>query len=130
MACPPLRTLDRDRLFPVIVLRPVILGSVLMSTESRPNQLTREACMSFRVMREAEIGAAGVLGGVIDAAVGIDLEHEGRATTVDPQIAAAKARALERDEETGGNIAQASVENRIGDGKSRQLVVIHPLHVR
>ena len=86
--------------------------------------------MTFRIVREAEVGAAGVFGNVVNAAVGIDLQHERHAVAVDTKIAAPEARTLESDEEAGGNIAQARIEHRIGNGKGRHLLVIHPLQIR
>ena len=71
--------------------------------------------MAFRIVRETEVGAARVLWKVVNAAVGIDFQHEGHAAAVDTQIAAPKARALEGEEEAGGNIAQENIEHRIVD---------------
>src|SRR5215831_20031959 len=95
-----------------------------------PDQLARKTDMAFRVVREAEVGAAGILGWIVDATVGIDLQHERRPVAVDPEIATAKARALERDEEARRNMAQSGVERRIADRESRHRLVIHPLQVR
>ena len=79
----------------------VVPGALLMSMQRGPDQLAREAGMPFGIVQQTEIGAAGVLGKVVDAAVGIDLQHEDRAAAVDTEIAAAEARALEREEKAG-----------------------------
>src|SRR5690242_15472897 len=106
-----------------------MLGALLMAVQGCTDQLAREADMALRIVRQAEVRAPGVLGQVVDAAVRIDLQHERRAVPVDTQIAAAEARALEREKKTGGNIAQAGIENRIADRKGRHLLEFHPLHV-
>ena len=54
--------------------------------------------MTFRIVRETEVGAAGVFGNVVNAAVGIDFQHERHAVAVDTKIATPKARTLESDE--------------------------------
>ena len=81
-------------------------GALPVSIERRPDQLAREAGMAFGIVRKAEIGAPGVFRSIVHAAIGIDFQHERRAAAVDTQIAAPKARTLERDEEAGGSIAQ------------------------
>jgi hypothetical protein len=86
--------------------------------------------MTFRIVCETEVGAAGIFGKVVDAAVGIDFQHERHAVAVDTKIAAPKARTLESDEEACANIAQASIEPRVVDRKGRHLLVTHPLHIR
>ena len=78
--------------------------------QRRPDQLAREADMTLRIVRKAEVGTAGVCGRVVNAAVRIDLQHKRHAAVVDTEIAAAEARALESDEKAAGHIAQPGIE--------------------
>ena len=66
-----------------------------MSREGGVHQLPGESLVPGGIPGEAEIGAAGVGGGIVDSAIGVDLEHVGSAIGRDPEVAAAADRRLE-----------------------------------
>src|SRR5262245_23878625 len=89
----------------------------LAPRQRRAYQPAREAQVTFGIVQQAEIGAAGVGRRIVDAAVRIDLEHERRAVGPYAKIAAAEARSAKRDEKTRRRVANPGGELGIGNRK-------------